>query len=219
MMSGTSFDLVSQAVALRRLGYIPLPVRPGGKHLDLAVMGYPPVHFKTRRKTLKELAFTALCFHLSQKPPTETDIAAWFAGFTGNIGILGGFNGLLVLDFHHETHFEQWERRHADLMYETPVARSPRGYHVYIKSPVPMITSAMYAGFRRVGHIKSLGGYVVTCPSVLGDDENYQWLPGRSPFEVSLSSIDSLEAVRLRAASPLKTGYDRIRNRGFFDIQ
>ena len=82
-----------------------------------------------------------------------------------------------------------------------------------------MITSSMFSGFRRVGHIKSLGGYVVTSPSILGDEKNYQWLPGRSPFEVSLYTIDSLEQVHLRAASPLKIGYDRIRKRGYFDIQ
>lgn len=219
MISRNSFDLVHQAVALHRLGFVPLPLRQGGKHLDLSVMGYEPVHFQTRRKSLKELAFTSLCFHYAQKPPSESDVASWFAGFAGNIGILGGYDGLLVLDFDDESHFAHWEKRHAHLLSETPAARSPRGYHVYVKSTVPMTTSSMYAGLRRVGHIKSLGGYVVTCPSRLGDEKNYQWLPGRSPFEASVCTIDNLESVRLRAASPLKTGYDRIRKRGYFDVQ
>ncbi len=196
-----------------------MPLREGGKHLDLSAMGYLPLHFQTQCKLLKELAFASLCYHFSQKPPEETEITSWFAGFCGNIGILGGFDGLLVLDFDHKGHFAQWQKDNADLISRTPAARSPHGYHVYVKISKPTVTSSMYSGLRRVGHIKSLGGYVVASPSVVGGDKSYKWLEHNSPFDVSPCTIDSLESLRLRAVSPLKSGYDRVRKRGYFELQ
>ena len=219
MMYRTSSGLADQAIALHRRGFVPLPLRKGGKHLDLAAMGYLPLHHQTRRKSLRELAFTSLCYHFSQKPPMEADIASWFSGFCGNIGILGGYNGLMVLDFDNQQHFAQWQKDHADLLSRTPAARTPHGYHVYVRTSAPTVTSSMYSGFRRVGHIKSLGGYVVACPSVIGGDKNYRWLNDRSPFDVSPCAIDTLASLRLRASSPLKSGYDRVRRRGYFEPQ
>ncbi|TIU57093.1 MAG: DNA primase, partial [Mesorhizobium sp.] len=77
------------AVRLLAQGYICLPLRAGGKHLDLEAMGYDPLHLQTRRKDLKELAFCSIAFQLSQKPPTGGDIERWFRDFAGNVGILG----------------------------------------------------------------------------------------------------------------------------------
>ena len=215
----TSCHLLEHALLLHRQGFIPLPLRKGGKHLDLAAMDYAPLHFQTRRKRLKELAFTSLCYQLSQKPPVRSDITDWFAEFDGNIGILGGYQGLIILDFDDRGRFERWEKDNSAIVSRTPVARSPNGYHVYLRTSQPMVTSSMYSGLRRIGHLKSLGGYIVACPSVTNDGGAYEWMKDRSPLDVAPCVIDSLEALRLRPVSPLKYVYDRLLNRGYFELQ
>ncbi|WP_419909286.1 bifunctional DNA primase/polymerase [Hoeflea sp.] len=209
---------LDSALSLFRKGYIPVPLRKGGKHLDIEAMGYEPVHFETRRKLLKELAFTSLCFHFSQKPPTELDVSEWFTGFSGNIGILTGYQGLLVLDFDNAAHFAGWRRDNEELFGMAPVARTPNGHHVYLKIGTPTVTSSMYAGMRRIGHVKSLGGYVVASPSVLRGT-TYEWVNERSAFEVSPPSIENLKSLGIDAISPLKRCYDSMRKRGFFELQ
>lgn len=210
---------VEHALTLYRRGYVALPLRRGGKHLDLEAMGYAPLHFQTRRKTLKELAFTSLCYQLSQKPPSEADILSWFTGFSGNIGILGGYEGLTVLDFDCGKGFRRWGNANEALLSSTPIARSPRGYHVFVRTQQPVVTSSMYLGLRRIGHLKSLGGYVVASPSVLSGGGAYEWLDRSSPVDTQPSAVGSLEALGLRAMSPLKSTYDRALKRGFFDVQ
>lgn len=215
----TSCHLLEHALLLYRQGFVPLPLRKGGKHLDLAAMDYEPLHFQTRRKLLKELAFTSLCYQFSQRPPKQSDIAAWFADFDGNIGILGGYQGLIILDFDDCRRFEHWEKDNRAIVSRTPVARSPKGYHVYLRTSQPMVTSSMYSGLRRIGHLKSLGGYIVASPSVTADGGAYEWTKGRSPLDVAPCVIDSLEALHLRPVSSLKYTYDRFLNRGYFEPQ
>lgn len=182
-------------------------------------MGYQPSHYLAGQKVLRELAFTSLCYHFSQKPPVEADITTWFSGFSGNIGILGGHEGLIVLDFDNPAHFTQWRKDNAKLLSQTPAARTPRGHHVYVRTTEPMVTSSMYAGFRRIGHVKSLGGYVVASPSAVAGNRHYEWLENRSPFDVPPCAVASLATLGLRACSPLKSGYDRVRKRGTFQLQ
>jgi len=204
------------ALRLFDAGMICLPLRSGQKHLDLAAMGYEPVHLQTRSKTLKELAFTGTCFHFAQQPPSRDMMAAWFAGFSGNIGILTGSHNLLVLDFDTVANFERWRDGREALVNSTPVAQSPSGFHVYLRSGQPVVSSSLHFGMRRVGHAKALGGYVVASPSILKSGGAYAWLPGRSPLETSPVLVEDLASISLLAVSPLKHVYDRMLGRGSF---
>lgn len=210
-------NLLDYALRLFDRGMICLPLSPGGKHLDLAVMGYDPLHKRARRKNLKELAFTGITFHLSQKPPSRETVAGWFTGFSGNVGILGGYKNLLILDFDDEPGFERWSKGHDALIRSTPVAKSPSGFHVYLTSAGPIISSSLHCGLRRAGHAKALGGYIVASPSMLASGTEYQWLPGQSPFDLDPARADNLAAVSLLPASPFKLAYDRLLGRGSFD--
>lgn len=210
---------IDYAVRLLAKGYICLPLRAGGKHLDLAAMEYDPLHLRNQRKDLKELAFCSIAFQLSQKPPTSDDIERWFRNFSGNVGILGGFSNLLVLDFDDAAAYRSWVRRHGAIAGRTPMARSPNGFHVYLRTREPTVSSSLHFGMRRVGHVKALGGYVVGSPSVLRDGSSYSWLENQSPFDIEPQPIDSLASLSLRPVSPLKHYYDRMRNRGFFEGQ
>lgn len=207
------------ALRLLAQGYVCLPLRAGGKHLDLAAMGYDPLHLQRQRKDLKELAFCSIAFQLSQKPPTGDDIGRWFREFCGNVGLLAGFANLLVLDFDDVAAYRRWRSGHDEVASRTPVARSPSGFHVYLRTREPMVSSSLYSGMRRIGHVKALGGYIVASPSVLRDGSSYSWLEGQSPFDVEPQPIESLACLSLRQVSPLKHHYDRMLKRGFFERQ
>lgn len=210
-------DHLDYALRLLDKGMVSLPLMRGGKHLDLPVMGYAPVHRETMRKDLKEIAFPAICFHLAQRPPTRAAIARWFDGFSGNIGIVGGLNNLLILDFDHVGHFEKWWKGREALVRSTPVARSRSGFHVYLRSARPLPSTSLHFGLRRMGHAKALGGYVVASPSALKDGARYVWLPGQSPFDLDPVGITDLAELSLRPVSPIKEAYDRMLGRGYFE--
>ena len=212
-------DHLDYVLRLLDLGMVCVPLRQDGKHLDLAAMGYEPVHMRTRRKDLKELAFTGMAFHLAQQPPSREAVARWFDGFSGNVGILGGHGNLLILDFDDTRNFERRRREREALVRSTPVAKSPSGFHVYLRSAEPMVSSSLHFGLRRVGHAKALGGYIVASPSTLQDGSKYSWLSGQSPFDLQLAAVSSLAAVSLLAVSPFKHAYDRLLGRGYFEDQ
>lgn len=208
---------LDDALRLLQRGIVCLPLQEGGKHLDLAAMGYDPLHRRTMRKDLKELAFTGIAFHLSQRPPDKALIERWFRGLRGNVGILGGFCGLLILDFDDAEAYRRWRALHEDLVRSTPVARTPAGFHVYLRSSEPIVSSSLHFGLRRVGHVKSLGGYVVGSPSRLEDGCAYNWLPGQTPFDLEPREVGGLASLSLRPVSFFKQCYDRARKRGFFE--
>ena len=207
------------ALRLLAKGYVCLPLRAGGKHLDLAAMGYDPVHLNSRRKDLKELAFRSIAFQLAQRPPASEDIERWFRAFSGNVGIVGGASNLLILDFDDAAAYRAWQRIHEGIASRTPVARSPSGFHIYLRTHEPTVSSSLHFRMRRVGHIKALGGYIVASPSVLKDGSSYSWLDGQSPFDVEPQPVDNLDSLALRPVSPLKHYYDRMLKRGFFERQ
>ena len=209
---------LEQAQCLLKKGIVCLPLRADGKHLDIARMGYEPVHLKTMRKDLKELAFNSITFHFAQKPPDHATISNWFSGHQGNIGILGGAGDLVILDFDSTADYDAWCRRHRAVADAAPRAMTPGGCHVFLRLPMPLKSSSMHLGLRRAGHIKALGGYVVSSPSVV-QGEAYTWLPGRSLLEVEPPMVADLASVSLRPVSPIKQGYDRLMRRGSFELQ
>ena len=210
---------LDKALRLLQRGFVSLPLQPGGKHLDLEAMGYEPVHLRTKRKELKELAFTGIAFHLAQKPPDRQTMTGWFSQFEGNIGILAGVANLVVLDFDAFEAYEQWRKRHEAIVNSTPVAKTPTGYHVFVRSDGPVVSSSMHIGLRRAGHVKSLGGYVVASPSVLKTGGRYEWLRGQSPEDREPLTVEGLATLSIRPVSPLKHAYDRLLGRGFFKEQ
>lgn len=208
---------VEYALQLFKQGIVCLPLRAGGKHLDLAAMGIEPLHLHTMGKKLKEVMFSGITLALSLKPPGEDEIAHWFKEFKGNVGILAGHGNLIVLDFDCPSAYYRWRTSHKTLVSHTPVARTPNGFHVYLRSAQPTVSSSLYSGLRKAGHVKALSGYVVSSPSRLQDGSTYSWLPGQSPFECSPQNVSSLASISLHGESPFKRVYDRILKRGSFN--
>ncbi len=206
----------AEAIDLHERGFMPLPLRAGSKHLDLEAMGYCALHFQTQKQKLKELAFASVCFQLSQRPPSQETVAGWFHEFRGNIGILGGYRGVVLLDFDRNRVFDAWFERYGAVLAGCPMVASPRGHHVIIRCDTPMESSSLYFGRKKAGHLKSLGGYTVAPTSVLQDDRRYVW---RENAMVTLDQVPAFETVAelgLAAISPLKDLHDKWRGRGSF---
>jgi len=209
--------MVDYALKLLACGFVCVPLSRNGRHLDLETIGYAPLHLQTRQKKLKELCFNSVAFQLSQQPPSAALLQRWFGGFEGNIGIIGGFQNLVVLDFDKPSVYQRWQRANKRLAAATPVAQSPNGFHVYLRTSEPMVSSSLHFGFQRAGHIKALGGYVISPPSKFNNGDCYRWLPGQSPFEVSAQTVKSLHGLSLQPVSPLKAFYDGLLNRERFE--
>jgi len=215
-MTGLPDRLIDHALALHDRGYACVPLFPGRKELDLAAMDMDPVHLVTRRKRLMRTAFDGVAFHVSQRPPDTADLRKWFANGNRNIGIVGGYGNLVVLDFDKPRAFEAWRQRHEALCSTTPVEQSPGGTHVFLKCTSPEAAASMHIGWRRAGHIKGYGGYVAASPSRVGDHD-YVWLPGQSPYELEPQTVSTLADVHVHAAHPAKRLHDRFLGRGFME--
>jgi hypothetical protein len=216
-METKPMNSVDYALELLSRGFLSVPVCRGGRHLDLERIGYEPLHLKTRRKYLKELCFDSIAFELSQHPPSPEMVKRWFDGFDGNIGIIGGYKDLLILDFDKPDLYHRWVAKNQALASSTPAAKSPHGFHVYLKMEEPTISTSLHLGFCRVGHVKALGGYALCAPSVLKGGLTYEWLPNQSPMDVLPQIIESFQSISLSPASKLKTWHDRLMRRGYFE--
>lgn len=192
------------------LGYVCLPVRPGGKYLDCDAMGYDSLHLRTMHKPFVGLLFTAIPFQFSQHPPDRETVSRWFREHTGNMALLGGHGGLVILDFDKAGMFERWKAMHPKLAARVPVERSTNGYHVYLRSRTPIIHSPLYLRNRWAGDILATGRCAVCTPSVLNNGHRYHWLAGQSPFEAEPAWIDSLESISIHPSSPWRRFIDPI---------
>lgn len=199
-------------------GFIPVPLIPGSKHLDIEAMGFDAIHFITRKKYLQYLSYASVCYCLSQKPPKLDEIFDWFDGYNGNVGVLGGFKGLVVLDFDKIRYYEKWRERYNRALRDVLTVQTPKGFHVYLSCDTPIITSSMYWGYRKVGHIKSLGGYVVIPPSQLSDTRAYSW-PNGDPLISRPLKVNHIGELGINEESPIKTMHDKFLNRGYFTVK
>lgn len=126
-------ERVEYVLALRAKGYICLPVLPGRRRLAFPAMDRKPWHFQTRRKNLMALGHASTAYGLAQQPPTPETLERWFGNHDGNIGNFGGYEDLCILDFDDSEQFERLRQQNRELLAATPIARTPNGYHVYLK--------------------------------------------------------------------------------------
>jgi Bifunctional DNA primase/polymerase, N-terminal len=208
--------VVEMAVALLESGFVPVPLLPGKKHIDVEATGRKAHHFRTRSKQMKNLVFASLTTSLADFPPTKEEVGRWFQSGVCNIGLIGGFGNLAVLDFDDTRSYERFSAQNRTLASVSPTARTPDGFHVYVRSKDPMISSSLYCGMKRVGHVKALGGYVVCPPSVLSAGGRYSWAQGKSAFDCQPPLIPDLDSLGLSSVSLVKRLYDDALGRGGF---
>lgn len=107
--------------------------------------------------------------------PSLEQVGSWFGDEVNhNLGIICGqvSDGLVVLVFNREEDFAPFFSGE-DILTKTPVARSKRGNHVYLKTD-QTVTSRIFAGGRF--EVKGESTYVVAPPSIHPSGCQYRWL-------------------------------------------
>ena len=207
--TGNQIAALDLAVAYHNAGLHCLPVLAREKNIDLEMIGMiiDQTAVKVRQR-LRIACNDVCCGWLSVNPPGIDAIRGWAWKPDHNLAVSTGHDNLMVLDFDNMAAFASWSARHSELLWQTPVARSPRGMHIYLRSSRMELTSSMYLGFRRIGHVKAFGGYVIAPGSIGANGKAYQWLEGQSIFDIKPQLIEGLAAIGLSHASPIKRAYD-----------
>ncbi len=182
------------ALKLLARGFVSCPVLPGSKYIDFAALGFTADAAINDRKRRRKLGHTSIAFSLSFRPVRADEVSAWFraAGDAANIGVVCGYNDLVVLDFDEDDAFDRFRKANPVLASTTPVEKTPNGYHVYLTGPADTFSTSLYLGLRKAGHVSGLGGFVTCAPSVLDTGRTYGWLPGQSLLEIEPKSVASL---------------------------
>jgi hypothetical protein len=101
------------------------------------------------------------------KKPSDPDVfRPWNEDPSRNIGIALGESDVCVLDFDTEKDIPEWLNQT-----KTYKVKTSRGVHVYFRGARP--TTGLYVGGKKVGDIKSTGGYVLAAGSVHPDGPIY----------------------------------------------
>jgi hypothetical protein len=122
-----------------------------------------------------------------QEPPHPDQIAAWCEKYPdANIGLATGkVSGVVVLDVDGEEGVTS--ARNLDLPKETWVAKTGRGWHVYLAHPGNGMRIGNRAGLRPHMDVRGDGGYVVVPRSVHESGKVYEWI--KSPDSCPLAPI------------------------------
>ncbi|MFQ6076932.1 MAG: bifunctional DNA primase/polymerase, partial [Candidatus Bathyarchaeia archaeon] len=140
-----------------------------------------------------------------RRKPTEDEVASWFARERRNVGIVcGAVSGnLCVLDFDSPEAYADFFPGHKDLEKTTMVARTRKGYHVYLRS-VENTRSTKIPELKL--ELRSDGNYVVAPPSIHpepdedGGDVQYSFV---NPNVENIALVDNVWQAVLKRATQL----------------
>lgn len=127
--------------------------------------------------------------HYQTTKATQEEIILWFTKWpSAMIGIVTGeISGVLVIDCDNEEAYQRIQ----ELLPEgflTAIAKTPRGYHIYLVYPAgQQIGNA--AGIIPGVDVRGQGGYIIGPPSVNAEGKAYAWLPGLSIDDVALAPL------------------------------
>ncbi len=112
---------------------------------------------------------------LKERLPTDDELWLWFAGPRRNLGIITGFNGLVVLDFDDRdayTAWQAWAQAEGGVAARMSAATyrvfSARGVHVYMIVDEPVDSYKL-----ETIDVKARWGYVLAPPSVHPSGHQY----------------------------------------------
>jgi KaiC/GvpD/RAD55 family RecA-like ATPase len=114
---------------------------------------------------------------------TKDEVAEWFTkNPDANIGIVTGtLSNLVVFDLDSEEAVKYAEEK-GSFPDNTPKAKTGKGYHAYMQHPGFEIRNDVDTKLKI--DIRGDGGYVVAPPSIHGSGVQYEWVEGRSVFDV-----------------------------------
>ncbi len=117
--------------------------------------------------------------------PMAEEIDTWWSKWPGAmIGIVTGeISGLLVIDCDNEAAYQKIQELLPD-SFLTCIAKTPRGYHIYLVYPKGQRIGNAAAIMQGVD-VRGEGGYAICPPSVNGAGRGYTWLKSLSIDEVA----------------------------------
>lgn len=172
MTTETQDALYTVAEELHRAGLCVIPLKPKSK-VPLGPWG----EYQSRRPDASER------WEWFGEHP-ERNLAVVCGTVSGN----GEGSTLVVLDFDDRESYATFAQSWPDVVRRTWVARTRRGYHVYLRVRGPVSTAKMMHG-----ELKAEGGYVVAPPSIHPDGGAYAW----ARKEGAILTVDSLADVGL----------------------
>lgn len=151
--------MLSHALKYQNRGLSVIPVRPDKKPY------IPWTDYQTRRATVEELK------------------GWWKSWPNANVGIVtGALSGVFVIDCDSEQAYQKIQDLLPD-SFITCIARTPRGYHIYLVYPKEgHIGNA--TGIMPGVDVRGEGGYIIAPPSINGEGKAYAWMDGLSVDEV-----------------------------------
>lgn len=143
--------------------------------------------------------------------PTDTELAAWFPGQQGNIGLVVGWRNLVVIDFDNIGEYLRWRvwatrmgGMTSRIMQMTYQVRTARGMHVYLRTSEREINRKL-PGI----DIKAQGGYVLIPPSIHPTGVPYTVYTAGAPMMIEALS-EVLPAALLISNAPSNTEYQAV---------
>lgn len=156
-----------------------------------------PIRYRDKRPALKSWE------EFQKRLPTHTELLKWFSGPLHNIGVVVGWNNLVVVDFDSDTEYARWQlwiarRSIYRWIKQTLQVKTARGVHVYVTTA----QSAQNAKLPGID-IKAVGGYVLAPPSVHPSGVEYSVLSGTLPVRIeALSDILPAELLSQHTELP-----------------
>lgn len=151
-----------------------------------------PIQFKSKRP-LANLLPDGKWEPYKKALPSNTELTKWFSSNLRNIGLIVGWNNLVVIDFDDQSTYNKWllwiSRKGGyvlEVANRTYQVKTARGIHIYV-----------YTKDREVNRklpgidIKAQGGYVLIPPSIHPSGVQYEAIDPMAP----IMAIDNLSDV------------------------
>lgn len=121
---------------------------------------------------------------------SEEEVRTWWTKHPDNrIGIAtGATSGVLVVDCDSEKAREILEADYLPNAFQTPIAKSPHGWHYYFKYPDREIRNDTSLQGTEID-IRAEGGFIMAPPSAGLNGKGYAWMKGFMPWKVPLADI------------------------------
>jgi hypothetical protein len=205
----TAESLLTAAHRYRELGFSVIPFRPHGKSPDpdaLAASG----NFLRPGQPSWEV------FNARQATDEELDV--WFSDNERNLGLVSGYNDLLILDFDTPASWQSWSSTYEDIARRTCIQKTRKGYHVLLRWTGVWIVQ-LYVNPRfqllsargvAAGELNGSHDCVVAWPSIHPSGQQYEWLPGQAPWETEIMKIGGLREIGIAPRRNLVGTYVRM---------
>jgi len=148
-----------------------------------------------------------------KRRPDASERLEWFGDHPElNVGVVCGWisgdgdgRSLVVLDFDNPESYREFGKAHLEIVNNTWIAKTTKGYHVYLRTPGRVQTTKIVGG-----DLKAEGSYVVCPPSIHPDGPAYTWA-NKPDKIVVVADLAALIQVKTAQPGPAPAIPDKIR--------